>query len=282
MKLIHFIHNNIERIRILDNNDNIKILDVSNFDELISKYSLDDLNKLNNKLLDIIKRSDVKPLPFITNSKYDIICAGMNYYSHKKECISAGVDKKERTASVYFSKRATTIITSGDIIDRHADITNECDYEGELGVILYKDIYKPTKEEIYDSIFGYVIINDVSARDLQRLHQQYYFAKSLDTYTVMSEVLVTKDTFNDYPSLNIKTYINDELRQNDATDNMIYSIEDMLLELSRGMTLKSGTILSTGTPSGVGMGMNPKAFLKENDKIRIEIENIGILENICK
>jgi 2-keto-4-pentenoate hydratase/2-oxohepta-3-ene-1,7-dioic acid hydratase in catechol pathway len=206
----------------------------------------------------------------------------MNYYSHKEECISAGVDKKERTASVYFSKRATTIITSGDIIDRHSDITNECDYEGELGVILYKDIYKPTKEEIYDSIFGYVIINDVSARDLQRLHQQYYFAKSLDTYTVMSEVLVTKDTFNDYPSLNIKTYINDELRQNDSTDNMIYSIEDMLLELSRGMTLKSGTILSTGTPSGVGMGMNPKAFLKENDKIRIEIENIGILENICK
>ncbi len=282
MKLIHFIHNNIERIGILDNNDKIKVLDVSNFDELISKYSLDDLNKLNNKSLDIIKRSDVKPLPFITNSKYDIICAGMNYYSHKEECISAGVDKKERTASVYFSKRATTIITSGDIIDRHSDITNECDYEGELGVILYKDIYKPTKEEIYDSIFGYVIINDVSARDLQRLHQQYYFAKSLDTYTVMSEVLVTKDTFNDYPSLNIKTYINNELRQNDSTDNMIYSIEDMLLELSRGMTLKSGTILSTGTPSGVGMGMNPKAFLKENDKIRIEIENIGILENICK
>ena len=282
MKLIHFIHNNIERIGILDNNDNIKILDVSNFDELINKYSLDDLNRLNNKLLDIIKRSDVKPLPFITNSKYDIICAGMNYYSHKEECINAGVDKKERTASVYFSKRATTIITSGDIIDRHSDITNECDYEGELGVILYKDIYKSTKEEIYDSIFGYVIINDVSARDLQRLHQQYYFAKSLDTYTVMSEVLVTKDTFNDYPSLNIKTYINDELRQNDSTDNMIYSIEDMLLELSRGMTLKSGTILSTGTPSGVGMGMNPKAFLKKNDKIRIEIENIGILENICK
>ena len=281
MKLIHFIHNNIERIGILDNND-IKILDVSNFDELINKYSLNDLKELNNKSLDIIKRNDVKPLPFITNSKYDIICAGMNYYSHKEECISAGVDKKERTASVYFSKRATTIITSGDIIDRHADITNECDYEGELGVILYKDIYKPTKEEIYDSIFGYVIINDVSARDLQRLHQQYYFAKSLDTYTVMSEVLVTKDTFNDYPSLNIKTYINYELRQNDSTDNMIYSIEDMLLELSRGMTLKSGTILSTGTPSGVGMGMNPKAFLKENDKIRIEIENIGILENICK
>ncbi len=282
MKLIHFIYNNIERIGILENNDLIKALDVSNYDKLISKYSLDDLNKINTKLLNEIKRSDVKPLPFISNSKYDIICAGMNYYSHKEECITAGVDKKERTASVYFSKRATDIITSGDILDRHADITNECDYEGELGVILYKDIYKANKQQIYDSIFGYVIINDVSARDLQRLHQQYYFAKSLDTYTIMSEILITRETFNDYPNLNIKTYINDELRQNDNTNNMIYSIEDMLLELSSGMTLKSGTILSTGTPSGVGMGMNPKAYLNENDKIRIEIEAIGTLENICK
>ena len=282
MKLIHFIYNNKENIGILDNNDNIKILDVSNFDELINKYSLNYLKELNNKLINTIKRNEIKPLPFISNSKYDIICAGMNYYSHKEECVNVGVDKKDRTASVYFSKRATNIITSGDIIDRHSDITNECDYEGELGVILYKDIYKANKKEIYDSIFGYVIINDVSARDLQRLHQQYYYAKSLDTYTVMSEILVTKDTFDNYPNLNIKTYINDELRQNDNTSNMIYSIEDMLEELSKGITLKAGTILSTGTPSGVGMGFNPPLYLKENDKIRIEIENIGILENMCK
>ena len=97
----------------------------------------------------------------------------MNYYSHKEECINEGVDKKDRKASLYFSKRATNIITSGDIIDRHSDITNECDYEGELGVILYKDLYKPTKEEIFNSIYGYVIINDVSARDLQGTGRQH-------------------------------------------------------------------------------------------------------------
>ena len=282
MKLIHFNYDNKENVGILDDNDNIKILDVKDFYELINKYSLNDLKALNENINTTIKRSDIKPLPFISESKFDVICAGMNYYSHKEECINEGVDKKDRKASVYFSKRATSIITSGDFIDRHSDITKECDYEGELGVILYKDLYKPTKEEIFDSIFGYVIINDVSARDLQRMHEQYYFAKSLDTYTVMSEVLVTKDTFNGYPNLNIKTYINDELRQNDSTSNMIYSIEDMLEELSSGITLKSGTILSTGTPSGVGMGFNPKKYLNNGDRIRIEIENIGVLDSICK
>ena len=282
MKLIHYLNNNIERIGILDNNDLIKELDVSNFDELINNYDINDIHNLDNIIKPTIKRSDIKPLAFISNSKYDIICAGMNYYSHKEECIKEGVDKKDRVASVYFSKRASNIITNHNILNMHSDITKECDYEGELGVILYKDLYKGSKKDIYDSIFGYVIINDVSARDLQRLHQQYYFAKSLDTYTIMSEILVLKDTFNDYPNLNIKTYINNELRQDDNTSNMIYSIEDMLEELSSGITLHKGTILSTGTPSGVGMGMTPKCFLKENDIIRIEIEAIGTLENKCK
>ena len=281
MKLIHFIYNNIENIGILEN-DLIKLLDVKDFDELISKYDLDKLKEINKSLKPTIKRSDITPLPFIKKSNADVICAGMNYYSHKEECIKEGVDKKDRVASVYFSKRGTNIITSGDIINRHSDITNECDYEGELGVIIYKDIYKPTKEEIFNSIFGYVIINDVSARDLQRYHQQYYFAKSLDTYMVMSEILLTRDTFDSYHEFNIKTYINNELRQNDNTSNMIYSIEDMLEELSSGITLHKGTILSTGTPSGVGMGMNPKCYLNKGDKIKIVIEEIGTLENVCE
>ena len=125
-------------------------------------------------------------------------------------------------------------------------------------------------------------MNDVSARDMQRYHKQYYFSKSLDTYTVMSEVLVTKDEFEGYPNLEIKTYVNNELRQHDYTSNMIYSIEDMLEELSDGISLKKGTILSTGTPSGVGMAMEPKKFLNSGDIIRIEIEDIGILENKCE
>ena len=263
MKLIHYIYKNNEEIGILTEDDYIKPLDVKNFDELISSYTLNDLKIKDSLLKKSIKRDEITPLAFINNPKSDVICAGMNYLSHKEECIKEGV------------------ITNGDIINRHSDITNECDYEGELAVILYKDLYKGNKDEVYDSIFGYVIMNDVSARDLQRSHQQFYYAKSLDTYTVMSEVLVTKDTFDDYPKLNLKTYINDELRQNSNTSLMIYSIYDMLYELSLGITLKRGTILSTGTPNGVGMGMNPKKFLNNGDIIRIEIEDIGILQNKC-
>lgn len=281
MKLIHYSYNDKEEIGILDNGY-IKPLKVSDFDSLISSYSLDDLNALDKSITNKIKRSDVKPLAFINKPNADIICAGMNYKEHKDECVKEGVDTKDRVASVYFSKRASYIITSGDIINRHPDITRECDYEGELGVILYKDLYNGDSNQIKDSIFGYVIMNDVSARDMQRYHKQYYFAKSLDTYTVMSEVLVTKDEFDDYPNLEIKTYVNNELRQHDYTSNMIYSIEDMLEELSFGITLKKGTILSTGTPSGVGMAMEPKKFLNSGDIIRIEIEDIGILENKCE
>jgi len=280
MKLIHFLYKNEEHIGIL-NDDNIKILDVKDFYELVSKYNISDLKKLDLEIIDTIKRSDILPLAFINHSKYNLICAGMNYYSHKDECINLGLDKKERNASVYFTKKGTNIITSGDILDRHKDITKECDYEGELGVILYKDLYKASKEDILNSIFGYVIINDVSARDLQRYHTQYFLAKSLDTYTIMSEVLLLND-FNDYQIFNIKTYINNELRQDDNTSNMIYSIEEMLEELSMGMTLECGTILSTGTPSGVGMGQIPKSFLNSGDLITIEIDKIGKLKNICK
>ena len=281
MKLIHYIYKNNEEIGILTEDDYIKPLDVKNFDELIAAYTLKDLKIKDSLLKKSIKRDEITPLAFINNPKSDVICAGMNYLSHKEECIKEGVDQASKKASVYFSKRASNIITNGDIINRHSDITNECDYEGELAVILYKDLYKGNKDEIYDSIFGYVIMNDVSARDLQRSHQQFYYAKSLDTYTVMSEVLVTKDTFRDYPKLNLKTYVNDELRQNSNTSLMIYSIYDMLYELSLGITLKKGTILSTGTPNGVGMGMNPKKFLNSGDIIRIEIEDIGVLQNKC-
>ena len=281
MKLIHYLYKEKEEIGILLNDNDIISLDVSNFDSLISKYSLEDLNVIKGNKKTNIKRSDIKALAFINKPKNDIICAGMNYKSHKEECVKEGVDTKDRIASVYFTKRSSIVITNGDLINRHSDITSECDYEGELGVILYKNIYKATEKEVLDSIFGYVIINDVSARNLQRIHNQYYFAKSLDTYSVMSEVLVTKDEFEVLPELDIKTFVNNELRQNDNTKNMIYTISEMLMELSSGITLEKGTILSTGTPKGVGMGLNPKKFLNNGDIVRIEIDKIGVLENKC-
>ena len=280
MKLIHFLYKDKEEMGILIG-DNIISLDVPYFDMLIEKYTLEGLKELSKSKCNTIKRSDIKPLAFINHPKNDILCIGMNYMSHKDECLREGVDTEHRVAAAYFSKRASDVITNGDNIIRHSDITSECDYEGELGVITYKKLYKASPKEAFDSIFGYVIINDVSARDLQRKHTQYYFAKSLDTYSVMSEVLVTKDEFDSLPELDIKTYVNNELRQNDNTRNMIHSITDMLVEISSGITLYPGTILATGTPKGVGMSFEPKKLLNYGDIVRIEIENIGTLENKC-
>ncbi len=228
-----------------------------------------------------LEKSIIKELPIIECPKQDILCLGMNYYEHKNECIDAGLDNDSKISSVYFSKRCTKAITNNDYIDLHKDITSFVDYEGELGIILKKDLYKPlSNKEIEDSIFGYIIINDISARDIQKDHKQFYFGKSLDTFTSLSSVLVTKDEFSFPIKASIKTYVNGELRQNDNTENMIFDTIYFLKELSSGITLKSGTIIATGTPSGVGKSLNKP--LKDKDTVLIEISGIGSLKNICK
>lgn len=279
MKLINYNYNGIDNIGVLKG-DLIYPTKYNDLIDLMTDYDVCDLNKL--ELLNPINISLVKFNAIIKHPKEDIICAGMNYYEHKQECLDADLDHDKKIHSVYFSKRCSEAKTSGDILNLHLDITNEPDYEGELGVVLGKDLYKPKKEEILNSIFGYTIINDVSARDLQRVHQQFYFGKSLDDYTSISEILVTRDEFIGYPDLELKTYVNGELRQHNHTSNMIFSIEYMLNELSQGITLKKGTILSTGTPSGVGKGFNPPKLLKPNDIVKIEIEGIGSLFNKFK
>ena len=133
-----------------------------------------------------------------------------------------------------------------------------------------------------DSIFGYSIFNDISARTIQTEHKQWYFGKSLDTFCVMGPVLVTADEFEWPLSLNLKTFINNELRQDGNTNQMIFDIEHIISELSEGMTLKSGSIIVTGTPAGVGMGFTPPRFLKPGDKMECSIEKIGTLINRVK
>jgi len=224
---------------------------------------------------------DIKEEPIIKYPSQDILCLGMNYREHKNECLDAGLDTEKKETSVYFSKRCSEAITSGDYIDLHKGLTKFVDYEGELGIILKKDLCgKVTNSEIKDAIFGYCVINDVSARDLQKNHQQFYFGKSLDTFTVISSTVLTQDEFKTFPHLNIKTYVNEELRQSDNTRNMIFDIPHFIKELAKGMTLKAGTIIATGTPSGVGKALGKP--LKTGDIVSVEIDYIGRLINVCK
>lgn len=207
----------------------------------------------------------------------DIICLGVNYRNHIEETVDV-IDFSKQAETVYFSKRANSCNYPGGMIPNY-DFVDKLDYEAELGVILKKDAFQVPIENAADYIFGYTIINDVSARDIQLKHQQWYLGKSLDGYTPMGPCIVTPDTLPDPHNLRIQCYVNGEKRQDSNTRYMITSVEAAIAELSQGMTLKAGTIIATGTPGGVGMGMKPPIFLSSGDVIQCKIESIGILEN---
>lgn len=211
----------------------------------------------------------------------DIICLGINYMAHAEE--SARYKKEafggERPYAVYFSKRVDCAVPDGGYIQAHTDMVERLDYEAELALIIGKEAKNVPKEDAYDYIFGYTIINDVSAREVQTNHKQWYFGKSLDGFTPMGPWIVTADEIPGRPMLPIRSYVNGELRQNSTTDLFIFDIPHVISELSRGMTLRPGTIISMGTPAGVGMGFTPPKFLKPGDVVTCEIEGIGTLRN---
>ena len=226
--------------------------------------------------------ADVKLLAPIPVPAQDVVCLGMNYVDHSAEAESwggAAEFKKNAGKAVYFSKRAAYIIGPGDLIDGHFDIVDSLDYEAELAVVLGRDAYRVSEAEAEEYVLGYSVLNDISARNLQTAHKQFYFGKSLDTHTAMGPWIVTRDEFAWEPELPIRCFINGEKRQDSNTRFEIYGAAHVIAELSAGITLKAGTIIAMGTPAGVGMGFNPPKYLKSGDVIRCEIDGIGALEN---
>lgn len=217
----------------------------------------------------------------IPRPEQDIICLGINYAKHGEEAAKYNKEAflRDQPNAIYFSKRVNRAVAQGENIISHSDIVSKLDYECELAFIIGKDALNVKKENAAEYIFGYTIINDVSARDLQTRHKQWYFGKSLDGFTPMGPCIVTADEISFPPKLYIKSYVNGELRQDSTTDYMVFDPAYIIEDLSAGMTLKAGTIIATGTPAGVGMGFDPPKFLKRGDKVTCEIEKIGKLEN---
>lgn len=211
----------------------------------------------------------------------DVICLGINYLKHGKEAAKYNKEAflRDQPYAIYFSKRVNRAVATGEEIISHSDIVDKLDYECELAFIIGKDAKNVPIEDVQDYIFGYTIINDVSARDQQTNHKQWYFGKSLDGFTPMGPCIVTADEIVFPPELRLESTVNGELRQSAITSDMVFDIRHIVSELSSGMTLKAGTIIATGTPEGVGMGFNPPRFLKPGDEVVCEIENIGKLIN---
>ena len=215
----------------------------------------------------------------------DVLCLGINYMAHSDEAekYSADAFATQHQDAIYFSKRVSRAVPDGGFIEAHTDLVQKLDYECELAVVLGKDAKDVPAGQTKDYVFGYTILNDVSARDVQTAHKQWYFGKSLDGFTPMGPCIVTADEFDTYPpALSIRSRVNGELRQDSNTSLQIFDIDHVIHELSQGMTLKAGTIIATGTPAGVGMGMDPPQFLHPGDTVQCEIEGIGTLTNTVR
>ena len=208
----------------------------------------------------------------------------MIYGDHEKEAAryDAGAFSKDKPAAVYFSKRVSEAGRPDGDIPRHAGLTDRLDYEAELAVIIGKTAKNVKAAEAEAYIFGYTVLNDVSARDLQTGHKQWYFGKSLDGFTPMGPCILTADEVSFPPMLEITAAVNGELRQRSNTGLLIHGVGEIIEELSAGMTLLPGTIIATGTPAGVGMGFDPPKFLKAGDVVECTVQGIGTLRNTVR
>jgi 2-keto-4-pentenoate hydratase/2-oxohepta-3-ene-1,7-dioic acid hydratase in catechol pathway len=206
-----------------------------------------------------------------------LIAIGLNYMDH---CREQKVQPPARP--LIFAKFPTAIIGQGDTICWDANITKQVDYEVELGVIIGKRTKNATEANALDAVFGYTIINDISARDLQFSDGQWVRAKSLDTFAPMGPVILTADEVADPQALKLRCTLNGQVMQNSSTKEMIFGVRYLIADLSRNFTLQPGDIITTGTPDGVGVFRNPKVFLKDGDVIECEIEGIGKLRNVTK
>ena len=220
----------------------------------------------------------------IPRPRRNIMCVGKNYFEHSKEFEKSGFDSTSGgqavpDAPVIFTKAPSTVAAPGAAIPSHLDPTRSTDYEGELGVVIGKGGRGIAKADAYGHVFGYVIINDVTARKLQNVHKQWFLGKSVDGYCPMGPYLVTADEVGDVTQLKLTTDVNGERRQEAVVSDLIFDIPTIVETISRTMTLEPGDIIATGTPAGVGIGFAPPQFLKKGDVVRIAITGLGVLEN---
>lgn len=229
--------------------------------------------------VDIAAVSLQAPLPL---PRRNLWCVGRNYHAHAKE-LAASVFKDSAANvmewPIVFTKVPECVVGPTDDVQLPgAAVSSEIDYEAELAVVIGKGGKNITKADAMGHVWGYTIVNDVTARDVQMRHQQWDMGKSFDTFCPMGPWLVTADEM-DGRKTRVRCWVNGELRQDGPTENMIFDIPTLIETISRGITLYPGDIIATGTPAGVGMGLKPPRYIGAGDVIRIEIDGIGSIEN---
>ena len=224
--------------------------------------------------------ADVKLLAPIPRPHKNVMCLGLNYLEHAEETANqVGRNGKAPTYPIVFTKCASSVIGHEANIPFDPDTCANLDWEAELGVILGKGGKKISRENAMSHVFGYTVINDISARDIQLNHKQYFLGKSIDGGCPIGPYIVTADEIPDPQNLNLTCRVNGLTKQASNTRHMIFDIATIIECLSRGMTLEAGDIIATGTPSGVGFVRQPPEFLVPGDVVECEVEGVGILRN---
>lgn len=278
MKLVTFTYNHETRVgavvdsHVVDGKNNTRI--PATMLEFLSAGA-DALDAMQQQIdsgneriaLDRVKLHAPVPRP----GKY--LAVALNYADHIEE---TGLDKPEYPS--FFTKQSTCVIGPGDAIHR-PKVSDKLDYEGELAFVIGTRCRHVPVEKAHQVIAGFTVANDVSVRDWQFRSPTFTLGKSFDTHGPLGPWIVTSDEVPDPHNLNLKTWIDDELRQNSNTRHMIFNCYEMIAYLSQAMTLEPGDVISTGTPSGVGVKMKPRGYMLPGQTARIEIEGIGILVN---
>ncbi len=219
----------------------------------------------------------------IPRPRRNVFCIGKNYHEHAREFASSGFDSSAAAGvtpkfPIVFSKVPETVVAHREAVRIDPSVSEAVDYEAELGVIIGRGGRAIQASRALDHIWGYTIINDVTARDLQGRHSQWLIGKSQDTFCPMGPWAVTREEVN-LEDTQIRCWINGELRQNANTRDLIFDVPTIIATISAGVTLRPGDVIATGTPAGVGIGFSPPKYLVSGDVVRIEVEKIGVLEN---
>lgn len=230
----------------------------------------------------VIPLSDVRIHPPVLPPN-NVMAVGRNYHDHAAEFSASGFDASEQQMipqhPIVFTKARTSIIGPGEPIVTGNDPLASTDYEGELAVVIGPGGRQINKDRAYEHVYGYTIVNDVTARDLQKRHVQFFIGKSVDTFCPMGPALVTRDEVPDIESRRLRTSVDGEVRQDSPISALIFDIPTLIATLSEALTLHPGDVIATGTPNGVGIGFDPPRYLRSGNVVSVEIDGIGMLSN---
>jgi 2-keto-4-pentenoate hydratase/2-oxohepta-3-ene-1,7-dioic acid hydratase in catechol pathway len=272
MKLLTFYQDNQLKVGIKTSNGVVEL--DHTFEEVLQHRDLQEISSFTERAVNFLQEDDLELGPCVPNPG-KIICVGMNYRKHAEETNSPIPEYP-----ILFNKFNNTLTAHNREIEIPG-VTNQLDYEAELVIVVGKEMKNVAVDCALDYVFGYCIVNDLSARDLQFLTNQWLLGKTCDGFSPLGPYLVTADEVGNPNDLYMKTYVNGELRQNSNTSDMIFDCAFILSYISQHMTLSPGDIILTGTPEGVVLGNPPELqnYLKDGDVVSIEIEGLGVLEN---